>query len=397
MKQNILIATLLAGMLALAGCGGGGSSSSEPPPPPEAATSVSLEDVTADVMVMKFGLTENGQKSDPITIEAGESSDDYHGITFSCPAGDTDCVATFENRLGKLVVMSTGGLTAKDTPTPDPTPPDLTAGTTPRPTESTDPLSNDVLLKALKDTRTGADETVWNVSNAVINTSSDVHYTPLSGPKITLRIGGTADAYWGRWVKSTEGTLDPDDRVMGDRGIVWGGSTPYGKKPDGDLPLATYTDGDGADDALFYYSTTGKADDWKEGMGNFSLTANFKTGMVGGNIGIANTVITGSKVDGDAASDENITLMPTAIDGSGTFSGTAKFADADVTRQNGSWNGGFFGDTTMVTSGVQGHKAPGHAAGKFSVSRAAVGTSTDPDATQSALHIRGAFGGAKEK
>jgi len=31
MKQNIYIAALLAGMLALAGCGGGGSSDGDPP------------------------------------------------------------------------------------------------------------------------------------------------------------------------------------------------------------------------------------------------------------------------------------------------------------------------------------------------------------------------------
>jgi len=395
MKQNIYIAALLAGMLALAGCGGGGSASNEPPPPPpEAATSVSLEDVTADVMVMKFGLTENGQKSDPITIEAGESSDDYHGITFSCPAGDTDCVATFENRLGKLVVKSTGGLTAKDTPTPDPTPPDLTAGTTPRPTESTDPLSNDVLVKTLKGD--AENDTVWTTSSGRARPIGTWMLTPLGDPKITLTIAGDANAYWGHWVESTvvETLGSPDRTVIGKRGTVWGGSTPYGKKPDDSITRAVYS-GTGGNVQL-YHSATGEADEWQTGTGDLSLTADFKTGMVGGNIGIANAVITGSKVDGDAASDENITLMPTAIDGSGTFSGTAKFANADVTRQNGSWNGGFFGDTTEVADNEQKHKAPSHVAGQFSVSRAAVGTSSDPDETQSALHIRGAFGEAKD-
>jgi len=394
MKQNILIATLLAAMLALAGCGGGSSSGpSVPPPPPKEPESVDLPD-GATLTGIGLGLDKAGE-SQEITIEAGKKRN-VGNVVFSCPEADGDCVATFKNELNSLVVMSTGGLTAA---LPDLTPIDITTGNNSQPTVSTDPLSNDVLVKTLMN---GADnDTVWTTSSGNLRSIGTWMLTPLGDPKITLEIAGGAGAYWGHWLKTTiVKTLGSDDtEVKGERGTVFGGSTPYGKKPDSSLTKATYSTG--SDDALFYYSTTGKADDWEKGMGNFSLTADFKTGMVGGNIGIANTVIMNSKVDGSQPTHENITLMPTAIDGSGTFSGTAKFANSDVTRQNGSWNGGFFGPTTTVTTvnsvRVEGHEAPSHAAGRFSVSRVEVGTSTDPDATQSALHIRGAFGGAKEQ
>jgi len=348
---------------------------------------------TNDVRLGRIGLGNSGDNT-PITIPAGDKRT-VDGVVFSCPAGGSDCMAVFKNELGTLVVMSTGGLTAANPSTTVSSPPDTTLGTNPQPTVSTDPLSNDVLLEALK--ATGSEVTVWSAANTSIDKDQPVSYKPLSGPKITLRIMGDTEAYWGRWVESrlpeaVLGSPAPTDAVDGDRGIVWGGSTPYGKKPDDSITTATY--GGSAENpqgnVLLYYSKTGKVDSWNEGMGMFSLTADFSKGMVGGSIAIAKFSSPVNVIS--PATDENITLMPTAIDGSGTFSGAAKFASTEVTGQNGNWNGGFFGETTKVESSEQKHKAPSHAAGQFSVSRGEV--KPDDTVTQDALHIRGAFGSA---
>jgi len=70
---------------------------------------------------------------------------------------------------------------------------------------------------------------------AAFNPRGVIH-TPLGGPKITLRIddSGTS-ACWGHWVESMAakqvlGSPPPvPAEADGDRGIVWGGSAPYGK------------------------------------------------------------------------------------------------------------------------------------------------------------------------
>ena len=88
--------------------------------------------------------------------------------------------------------------------------------------------------------------------------------------------------------------------------------------------------------------------------------------MVAGSIGGSDLDgITGSRIDGGAVNASNdgndINLRQAEISSSGTFSGSAGFTGA--TRQNGSWEGGFFGPTTEVDGGVEGHLAPSHVAG----------------------------------
>ncbi|MCY4050974.1 MAG: hypothetical protein OXF60_05715 [Gammaproteobacteria bacterium] len=124
MKQNIFIAALLAGMLVLAGCGGGGSAGPVEPDPvdpvdpvdpatPVAPTASTPTDVKlpASATVAGVDLEEDGSQR-VLTIKAGDpvASRTFGGVVYTCPAGE--CMATFENRLGNLVVTSTGGLTA---------------------------------------------------------------------------------------------------------------------------------------------------------------------------------------------------------------------------------------------------------------------------------------------
>jgi len=354
MKQNILIATLLAGMLALAGCGGGSSSS--PANDGGMKDNGDTEPKTLDVSGLT-GVTLDAGKNQTVKVKA-EAPRDFGNKRFTCEEGT--CEITFTNELGTIVAEATGDVTVADKPT---TPIDITTGTNPQPTVSTDPLSNDVLVKAFSSDMAER-TTVWNTNKAL--PGSAVMYTPLSGPKIHLWSGNDSGVFWGHWGKSTM-PLDTD--VFGNRGTVFGGSKPYGKKPDASL-MATYTGGG----ALFYYSTDGTK--WvRDGTGNVAFTANFKTGYVGGDI---------TPTAGLTMADK-VKLEATTIGNDGMFSGSASF-DADTTRDNGSWEGGFFGDTTMVTLGVQAHKAPSHVAGKFNVSRPKHGTD------QTELHIRGAFG-----
>jgi len=91
--------------------------------------------------------------------------------------------------------------------------------------------------------------------------------------------------------------------------------------------------------------------------------------------------------------DNNITLGRTPIGGDGTFSGSATFAGG-YTRDSGSWKGGFFGPS--VAGNPQVHTSPSHAAGEFRVSRPEIRGGVNNAVTQNELHIRGAFGGARE-
>jgi len=112
MKQNIYIAALLAGMLALAGCGGGSSVEKTDPPkvdPPASAVSVKFPD-GGKIDPMAVDLEKHGESA-TITIEADDSKK-YGNVVFECPEAGGDCKATFENELGNIVVKSTGGLTA---------------------------------------------------------------------------------------------------------------------------------------------------------------------------------------------------------------------------------------------------------------------------------------------
>jgi len=104
MKQNILIAALLAGMLALAGCGGGSSSA----PATKVVEGGKTEDGNAGD---KTGMTDTGPKTLALptgkTIDGGGQNGhvgDYEilagqnkkigDVYFSCATGGDKCVVT---------------------------------------------------------------------------------------------------------------------------------------------------------------------------------------------------------------------------------------------------------------------------------------------------------------
>jgi len=145
MKQNILIATLLAAMLALAGCGGGNSSNvvntatqievainacttaqcvDDQLAKADAADKADLMEKADDKKkaladmepksVDVAGLTNDNLalgKSETITVEAGTPRD-VGTKTYKCPEGT--CEITFTNVLGTITAMATGGVTVED-------------------------------------------------------------------------------------------------------------------------------------------------------------------------------------------------------------------------------------------------------------------------------------------
>jgi len=283
------------------------------------------------------------------------------------------------------------------------------AAATPQPTASADPLSDEVLLQAVA--AVGSEGTVWGTAaeaGLADATAQDSPHRlrPLEGKNIDLWIAApdTPAAsgdyiFYGHWAEVDQKVTD--ERT--NRGVVWGGSMPYGKNPDGsfrnvdsdtnaDTNAETIQYATGAADALIYHSTNGKT--WTATTANAALTANFKTGYINGTIdttGLSTGRANGTNLTADANGD--ITLKDAMIKSAGTFSGTAEFSAAGVSNQSGSWNGGFFGDP--VTGGLtQAHQRPSNVAGEFRVSRPAIGSGAT--ARQSQLHVRGAFGGADE-
>jgi len=185
------------------------------------------------------------------------------------------------------------------------------------------------------------------------------------------------DIYWGHWYKYTDGIVVKTDRTDESRGTVYGGAKRYDVKPDSDVATATYTGT--ADVHLYYKRGEGK---WTHGSAaaDFELTANFKAGMIGGNVtGIADVT------SGTASSkDDDIRLKDTAIGSDGTFGDDATFMET-TGRQTGEWNGAFYNER-----GVSADKdnVPGFVAGQFSV------TKETAEVGKNHLTVHGAFGAA---
>jgi len=377
MKQNILIATLLAAMLALAGCGGGGSSDPKNPPPlpknPETLTGTGLS-------YEKDGANEyRVLKDTPLPTPNGK---------ITCPVDE--CIITVAAQGGTPVVTATGGAKFEKTaPPPDP------SGTA-QPTDSTDPLSPDVLFKVLS----GA-ETIWGkkageLDGAKMDIAEGSKTTSAwlrsIGAGATLKKDGDY-IYWGLWSDSTKES-GSEKVTQGSYGAVMGGGNPYGKKPDSPMnkagvavTTATYSD---SGSAVVHYRAK-STDPWTPVVAakTAMLKANFSTGMIGGKMA------TGNNDFGNGINIGDILFRDTSIGSDGQFSGNVE--NAMSTGETGSWNGQFFGDTTGFTTGTAQNPrksisvAPSRAAATFSMSRPE--TKTGSTVTQSALHIRGAFGG----
>jgi len=285
--------------------------------------------------------------------------------------------------LSRVSYTGTGILTIRDH---DHRPASSTAEGTAQPTEDTSPLSHATLFKALS-----GKETVWKDADANpkdltgdgLSYESEGRTTILYAKSIGANAGLKENGnyiYWGLWDDST--TEPGSGKVTyGSYGAVMGGGKPYGKKPESSIESATYEDAN----AIVHYRKSDK-DEWKPLSGSHmaTLNANFSTGKIGGKVATPDTFGT---VTGPVG---NIFLRDADIGSDGKFSGMAQTASSK--RQNGQWNGGFFGDTT----GIEGSprktvpEAPSHASATFSVNRPEI--MSGDTKTQDALVIRGAFG-----
>jgi len=111
MKQNILIAALLAGMLALAGCGGG-SSSGGGNGEDDTTTTNNNDDTTTTTTSGPATLSGTGLTAgDPIRLEKDETHTTPNGGTITCPTAE--CIITVADQRGTPKVTATGEATFK--------------------------------------------------------------------------------------------------------------------------------------------------------------------------------------------------------------------------------------------------------------------------------------------
>jgi len=381
MKQNILIAALLAGMLALAGCGGGSSSATG------SGNTGNTGSTSGPVTLTETGLSYEKDGANEYRVLKDTPLPTPNG-KITCPVDE--CIITVAAQGGTPVVTATGGATFEKTaPPPDP------SGTA-QPTDSTDPLSPDVLFKVLS----GA-ETIWKAKtdspvnldgskmDAVEGSKTTSAWLRSIGAGATLKKDGDY-IYWGLWSDSTKES-GSEKVTQGSYGAVMGGGNPYGKKPDSPMNKAgvAVTTATYSGSAVVHYRAK-STDKWTPVNGKTAmLKANFSTGMIGGNMA------TSGGDFGDSINIGDILFRDTSIGSDGQFSGNVE--NAMSTGETGSWNGQFFGDTTGFTTGTAQNPrksisvAPSRAAATFSMSRPE--TKTGSTVTQSALHIRGAFGG----
>ena len=411
MKQNIFIAALLAGMLALAGCGGGSSSSPETPETPvtpETPTASGPSKVTAapGATASGYGVPDSGD-SDSITVKAGETTTfgGSSGDVYSCAAG-ADCVVSLRNSGGTLEIMSTGTL-AYVAPAPAQPPAADPADAMQVNAASIQAAIEGGLIHgfgldgngAIADTPIVGNHTFPHADGTMTTLNLNVEgLDDDAAPGVENK--GEDYVFWGRWNRAAEGVSNVQPR------FVYGGSIPYGKKPGGvdDLDDITGADADaiatylGTDNAYISHSSNGKT--WTSAQTNASLTANFANSTINGtigNVGTADTLFGGTE-------DNNILIMLKSTSfTSDKFNGSAEFgtlagtsdennlfnkAKPRVNKGSGSWEGQFFGQTLQRNGDEH---APNFVAGQFSVERKAV---TGVDNPLGRLIVHGSFGAA---
>lgn len=308
------------------------------------------------------------------TIPAG-GTEDIGNVRLTCPTGTAPCA--YEVRSGKI--YANNGVVPSIKP---PAPALEVTGNTAQPTGTLDPLSNAVLLEALK-VGTGDDASVptpWSAKGVSFdsevtgaNGKTLMYVSPGTNPKerIDLTVQAEAgDIYWGHWYRRTDGVVVTDERTNKTRGTVFGGAKRYDEKPHDDVASATY----GTNVHLYYKKDDDK--DWGTGTASLELMANFGAGMVGGKIeGVA-------AATGRTGTDDDIRLKDTAIGANGTFEGDATFMKA-AGRQDGEWNGAFYNEAGKP---VDPDLKPDHVAGEFSATKEKKDGDHD-------LTVHGAFGG----
>jgi len=393
MKQNIYIAALLAGMLALAGCGGGSSSG----PANGMGTGMNGNGDAEPKTLTETGLANDTGKVRTIRIDAGKKHTTPSGM-ISCTS-DTACRVTVSADEGSPVVTVTEGAAtfAKTTP----------AGNTTPTGDSVAQSSDENIINAiagdakihgqalkLDDNLGSAGQKIAIGDNKEVvlrlGTATKVDSNN-SENMVTLNAATPTSSnyiFWGYW---QEGTIGSDKST---RTLLWGGDNPYEKKPDSadlDKAKAKYLG-----DALLYHKT-GTATTWTAGSGTVDLDANFADGTIKGTV-----LSTPANGFGTGVS---ISLGEASISDTGTFSGSkTKFTGGkNFDAGSGSWSGQFFGDELGQTQGGDNPNfgkdiAPSNAAGQFSVTRNAKAeikarfNGEDLVPATPALTVQGSFG-----
>ena len=407
-SRFLLPTVVLAGALALAGCGGGDdpmddmdmddtamddTDMDEPDPEPEPEPEVKNAKVPDDRTVL------TGLASLQATLQHGETKR-IGSLWYTCDGGTCSINIPAESAATSVDYTGSGMLTIR---TADHRVASAGGGADQPAADADDPLSEATLLEATDDDESSG-LTLWTAAGAALTSGGEVQRTLRNGESFNLELSHLTGAlYWGQWERYTDAT---DGTEAGYRhGSVWGGQNHYGKKPVSN-PFESAADSDGridhahyslADAVEFRYSTNG-GKTWEIPVtgdvdtADLDLRADFMRGKIGG-------TITGEDlddIDGSPSSDQNVNdirLMESDITSTGTFSGNAEFSASGITRQRGSWDGGFFGDDVGVSGTTVRDVAPSHVAGEFSVNREKI-TNSDGVTTQTPLFIEGAFGAA---
>jgi len=371
MDKRFMTVALFAGALALAGCGGdnpsttaagggnggngGGGGGTNPA---EHRLLELFPDAVLDVT------TQTAQEG---IIPAGGHYDFMEGnIRITCE-GDVPC--NYDVDAGRIF----GTHSAKIVKQPGDKP-IMLSGNDPLPTGARDPLSQAVLLEALK--HGDSVETVWSSAGQSFD-EVQPHTAPGSDPQETTDLTVrhlTDDIYWGHWSRETAGVVLTAEKTGQMQGTVFGGATRYKARPDNDVDAATYNSTD--EHPVELYHKTGTAKSWTPGTGALALRANFKAGMIGGKI-------TGIGSD----SNNDVRLADTAIGSDGTFGAGATFSEmADDIDQTGEWKGAFFSQRNDRTNS---EAPPEYVAGQFGVTRNA-------EDGKHAFTVHGAFGAVND-